>query len=140
MDLQEGFIEDDGEDDEQAKRHPDTRSAELVGRWTRVARAAIKIAKTASGFTYTPPVAQDGRGEWRIEGQLADQVAQWHEEDMREKLDEERRLRGTRWDKDEDDEMEVDDDDVPMDGDDSEDEGVSDEVKAFKVSSLPSCV
>lgn len=140
MDLQEGFIEDDGEDDEQAKRRPDTRSAELVGRWTRVARAAIKIAKTASGFTYAPPVIQDGRGEWRIEGQLADQVAQWREEDVREKLDEERRLRGTRWDEDEDDEMEVDDDDVPMDGDDSEDEGVSDEVKALKVSSLPSCV
>ena len=47
---------------------------------------------------------------------------------------------GSMLGKDEDDEMEIDDDDVPMDGDDSEDEGVSDEVKALKVSSLPSCV
>lgn len=129
-DVQDGIIEDDAEDDEQAKHRAEVRRSELYGRWIRVARAAVKMAKIVPGFAYHPPVAQADRGEWVVEGQLADRVARWREEARLEKLEEERRLRGTRWD--DDDEMEIDDEDA-MDGVESEsDEEVSEEVKALK--------
>ena len=133
-DVQDGIIEDDAEDDEQAKHRAEVRRSEIYGRWIRVARAAIKISKIAQGFAYRPPVMQNGRGEWSVEGQLARRVARWAEEAQLEKLEEERRLKGTRWG--DDDEMEVDEDDR-MDGIESEsdeDEEVSGEVKVLKAS------
>ena len=54
-------------------------------------------------------------------------------EDTPEKLEEERRLRGTRWG--DDDEMDVDEDEHMVDGDMDSDEEVSDEVRTLKVSS-----
>ena len=131
-DVRDGVIEDDAEDDEQQKYRAELRRAELSGRYIRVARAGLKIAKVVGGFTYAPPPTKDLRGQWRIEGPLAERVARWREEERLEKLAEERRLRGTRWDEDEDD-MDVDDEEHM--GDES-DEDVSDEVKALKVSPI----
>lgn len=134
-DVQDGVIEDDGEDEEQAKHRAEVRRSELYGRWIRVSRAAIKMTKAVGGFSYAQPTVKDGRGEWGIEGRLADRVARWREAERLERLEEERRLRGTRWD--DDDEMDVDDELVGVDSDaDSDDEEVSDEVKALKVSSV----
>ena len=134
--LVDGIIEDeDGQDDEQAKNAGGRRS-NTKDRWLRIARSAVKIGKVVNGLVYTPPIVLDGRGEWRVEGVLADKVAKWREEDRREKAEEERRLRGTRWESDEDD-MDVDDDYHVVDLDSmSEDEGgdASDEVLALKVS------
>ncbi|KIP06005.1 hypothetical protein PHLGIDRAFT_73330 [Phlebiopsis gigantea 11061_1 CR5-6] len=127
-DVRDGVIEDDAEDDEQQKYRAELRRAELSGRWIRVARAALKIAKVVGGFAYAPPPTKDLRGQWRIEGHLAERVARWREEERLEKLEAERRLRGTRWDEDEDD-MDVDDEEHM--GNDS-DEDVSEEVKALK--------
>ena len=79
----------------------------------------------------------EGKGEWRVEGVLAEKVARWKEEQRREKEEEERRLRGMRWD---DDSMEVDDEenvegeeDVDVESEDGVQD--SDEVRALKVSS-----
>ena len=132
VDVQDGVIEDDVEDDEQAKYRAELRKAELNGRWIRVARSALKIVKIVDGFSFAPPPTSEHRGQWSIEGQLANRVARWREVERLEKLEEERRLQGTRWD--DDDDMDVDDD-GPM-GDEADfesDEDISDEVKALKV-------
>lgn len=126
----DGIIEDEDDSDERAKEGG-TRS-NMQGRWVRILRSAVKIGRTVNGFVFTPPMAQDRRGEWRVEGALADKVAKWREEGRREKAEEERRLRGTRWG---DDDMDVDDDDIAV-GDEmsDEDEDASEEVRALKVS------
>ncbi|CAL1704092.1 unnamed protein product [Somion occarium] len=130
--MMDGIIEDENEDDPKAQVDP-TRQA-MQGRWVRAARAALKIGKIVNGLTFVPPVNKDDRGEWRIEGALADKVARWEEEDRREREEEERRLRGTKWG--DDDSMDVDDEDVGMDGgssdDNEDDEDDTDEVKALK--------
>ncbi|GJE97087.1 hypothetical protein PsYK624_132970 [Phanerochaete sordida] len=129
-DVQDGIIEDDEQDDEQAKHRAEVRRSEVYGRWIRVARAAVKMSKIVPGFAYHPPAVQGARGEWAVEGRLADRVARWREEARLEKEEEERRLRGTRWE--DDDEMEVDEDEC-MDGVESEsDEEVSEDVRALK--------
>ena len=76
--------------------------------------------------------SQDGRPCWRVEGVLADKVARWKEEEQREREQEEQRLRGSRW---EDDSMEVDDEeDMHVDGESTEDEDDSEEIRKLKVS------
>jgi protein SMG6 len=127
--LQDGIIEDDVEDDENARHRAEVLKAERYGRWIRVARSAIKITRVVHGFAFTLPTTKDGRVEWSIEGQLADRVARWREEARLEKLEEERRRMGTRWG--DDDEMDVDEEHGDIGSDDDE---VSDEVKALKVS------
>ncbi|KAI0085483.1 hypothetical protein BDY19DRAFT_966394 [Irpex rosettiformis] len=128
--LVDGIIEDeDDQDEEHAKGRSNTKD-----RWFRIARSAVRIGKVVNGLVYTPPIELDGRGEWRVEGALADKVAQWREEDRREKAEEERRLRGTRWN-DDDDDMDVDEDVRMVDVDsmsEDESEDTTDEVRALK--------
>jgi len=128
----DGIIEDEDEDG-QTKSQSNGR-LEMKERWVRVARAGLKLCKIVNGFSYLPPQSREGRGEWRVDGALADKVARWKEEARREQEEEERRMRGTRWG--DDDGMDVDDgDSLGLDeaSDDSEDgEADSDEIKALK--------
>ncbi|PCH38362.1 hypothetical protein WOLCODRAFT_115327 [Wolfiporia cocos MD-104 SS10] len=128
-DQRDGVIEDGDGEDTQA----DARRKETERRWVRIARAGLKIAKAVDGFTYVPAPNENERGQWRIEGALAAKVAQWQEEDRREREEEERRLRGRRWDEDS---MDIDDDESPVAEDftdeSGDDEADSDEVKALK--------
>ncbi|KAH8108120.1 hypothetical protein BXZ70DRAFT_997629 [Cristinia sonorae] len=129
-DVMDGIIE---EDDDDKKQQPGKQ--EMHAKMVRVTRAALKIAKVVPGFSFTPPRTPEGRGEWKVEGVLADKVARWREQERQEREEEERRARGTRWD---DDSMEVDEDEEMGDGevdvsDDSEDcDQDSHEVKALK--------
>lgn len=132
----DGIIEDEDEDETGKPAQAPARDGppELMGRFVRIARAGLKIGKMVNGFSYVPPAARDGRGEWRVEGVLADKVVRWKEEARREREEEARRLRGTRW-VDDDDSMDVDDDEGGAALDESsEDEDVaSEEVKELKV-------
>lgn len=138
-DMMDGIIEDE-DDDGQTKGRSDPGKQEMRGRWVRVARAALKIGRMVHGLNYSPPMG-DERGAWRVEGILADKVAQWREEERLAKEEEDRRLAGKRWD---DDSMDIDEgenievEEEEDDGDDYED-GVDDaeEVKALKVRALP---
>ncbi len=130
--LMDGIIED-GDDEGHKQRSKNGRS-NTKDCWVRIARAAERIGKIVDGLVFQPSIMLDGRGEWHVEGVLADKVAKWREADKRKKAEEERRLRGTRWDSDED-EMDVDDDDQIVDVDSiSEDKDASDEVRVLKVS------
>ena len=131
--MMDGIIEDEDGDDR--KQQPGRE--EMRARMVRVARAALKIAKAVPGFVFASPRTPEGKGEWRVEGVLAEKVARWKEEQRREKEEEERRLRWMRWD---DDSMEVDDEenvegeeDVDVESEDGVQD--SDEVRALKVSS-----
>lgn len=129
--MMDGIIEDEDGDEKKEKAQPGRQ--EMLARMVRVARAALKIGKAVHGFVFVPPSTPEGRGEWRVEGALAEKVARWKEEDRREREEEERRSRGTRWD---DDSMEVDGEEVAEEdvSDESEDDAQdSDEVKALKV-------
>ena len=130
--MMDGIIEDENQNNPNAQVDPTKHT--MLERWVRVTRSALKIGKIVRGLTYVPPVDGEDRGEWRIEGALADKVARWREDARREREEEERRSRGTKWD--DDDEMDVDDEDVGMDAmsEDSEDDSEdTDEVKALKV-------
>lgn len=136
-DMMDGVIEDEDED-EQVKGKSDPGKQEMRGRWIRVARAALKIRRAVQGLNYCPPAIANERGVWRVEGNLADKVAQWREEQRLAREVEERRLAGKRWD---DDSMDVDEgESIEMEEEDIEDDenglDVSDEVKALKVSAL----
>ncbi|KZT11502.1 uncharacterized protein LAESUDRAFT_643103 [Laetiporus sulphureus 93-53] len=125
-DQMDGVIEND--DDDQA----DARRNILALRWVRVARAGLKIAKYVDGFDYVPAASEEERGQFKVEGALAEKVTRWQEEERREREGEERRLRGRRW---EEDSMDVDDEEalvVEESTDESEDENDSDEIKALK--------
>ena len=82
----DGIIEDEDGDDR--KQQPGRE--EMRARMVRVARAALKIAKAVPGFVFAPPRTPEGKGEWRVEGVLAEKVARWKEEQRREKEEEER--------------------------------------------------
>lgn len=130
--MMDGIIEDENSNNPNAQVDPTKQT--MIERWVRVTRSALKIGKIVRGLTYVPPMDGEGRGEWRIEGALEDKVVRWKEDGRREREEEERRLRGTKWA--DDDEMDVDDEDVGMDGmseDSEDDEGDTDEVKALKV-------
>ncbi|KAI0078154.1 hypothetical protein K474DRAFT_1706708 [Panus rudis PR-1116 ss-1] len=134
VEMMDGIIED--EEDEEDKPRVDPVRQTMQGRWVRVARAALKIGKVVNGLVYVPPASKDDKGEWRVEGVLADKVARWKEEARREKEEEERRMRGTRWSDDDSMDVDVDDEDAVMDEDNSEDSeddpDDSDEIKALK--------
>lgn len=132
-DQMEVLIEDGDKPDSQI----DGQQGEFEKRWVRVVRAGLKMARYVEGFSYMPPATEDGRGQWKIEGVLAEKVARWQEEDRLEREEEERRLRGRRWNEDS---MDIDDD-PSLAAEASEDESESDaddtpEVKALKVSSF----
>ena len=96
--------------------------------------AGLRISRDIHGFKFSPASAEDGRPCWRVEGALADKVARWKEEERIEREAEEQRLRGSRW---EDDSMEVDDEeDMHVDGESTEDEDDSEEIRKLKVSVL----
>ncbi|KAI0693720.1 hypothetical protein BC835DRAFT_1406670 [Cytidiella melzeri] len=129
--LLDGIIEDEDDSDERTKIPGDTRS-NMQGRWIRIARSAVKIGKSVNGLVFVPPCVKGERGEWRVEGALADKVARWREEDQREKAEEERRLSRTRWA--DDDGMDVDEDEsmAYVDETSEDEEDATDEVKALK--------
>ncbi|KAL4251674.1 hypothetical protein ABKN59_003762 [Abortiporus biennis] len=131
--MMDGIIEDEDDEDGQAKQHSDPGRQEMHGRWIRVARAGLKLGKIVNGLVFVPPTTRDGRGEWRVEGVLADKVARWKEEARREAEEEERRLRGTRWV--DDDSMDVDDEEnigIVSSEESEDDDEDSDQVKALK--------
>ncbi|THH16506.1 hypothetical protein EW146_g4142 [Bondarzewia mesenterica] len=122
-----GMIEDDhDEDDEQRVDEfsmPDRR-------WLRAFWAGERLVAVEKGFVFAE---SQGRGQWSVEGDLAEKVHVWAEEDRAEREEEERRKRGTRWG---DDSMEIDDDGLDGAEESSEqseeDESDSEEVKALK--------
>ena len=69
--------------------------------------AGLRITRDIHGFKFASSSPEDGRPCWRVKGSLAQRVAGWKEEGQceREREQEERRLRGTKWSKDS---MEVD--------------------------------
>ncbi|KAJ3493428.1 hypothetical protein NLJ89_g11022 [Agrocybe chaxingu] len=106
--LTDGQIEDDdGEEDGRRKSSSTSSGSDLVRRYMRIIRCAVNIAGTVEGFSWT-----EGTREWKVEGKLAEKVAQWKEEERIER-EEERRRMGRRW---------ADD---PMDVDEEEDDSVS---------------
>ncbi|EJF65625.1 hypothetical protein DICSQDRAFT_77263 [Dichomitus squalens LYAD-421 SS1] len=120
----EDVMEDDGDERRASDQSPEKR------RWVRLARAGLRIARDVHGFKFAPASPAEGRPAWKVEGALADKVARWKEEKRIEREAEAQRLRGTRW---EDDSMEVDDDeDMRVDGESTEDEGDSEEIRKLK--------
>ena len=92
------------------------------------------MARDVHGFKFVPAASADGRPSWKVEGVLADKVARWKEEERIEREAEEQRLRGSRW---EDDSMEVDEEeDMHVDGESTEDEDDSEEIRKLKASIL----
>lgn len=76
-DQTDGIIEDGDDDDSKG----DPMRGELCKRWVCVAPAGLKIAKYVKGFHYVPPPSGDGRGQWKVDGVLAEKVSRWQEED-----------------------------------------------------------
>ncbi|TFY54630.1 hypothetical protein EVJ58_g8746 [Rhodofomes roseus] len=74
-DQLDGVIEDEREENEAAN--------ELGKCWIRVACAGLKIAKHVGGFAYYPAANEEHRGQWKVEGVLAAEVAQQEEEEKR---------------------------------------------------------
>lgn len=105
--IMDGIIEDEDGDDKKEKAQPGKQ--EMHARIVRVARAALKIGKAVHGFVFVPPSTPEGRGEWMVEGVLTEKVARWKEEERKEWEEEERCLRGARWDEDS---MEVDEEEI----------------------------
>lgn len=120
----DGIIEDEDELDEKKSPANDQKN-----RWVRVFRAGVKIAKYVDGFGFVPE--ESGKRTWKVEGVLAGKVANWHEEEMIERHEEEMRRIRKRWD----DSMDIDDngEDASASESDEEDEDDSEEVKALKV-------
>ncbi|KAH9946315.1 uncharacterized protein BXZ73DRAFT_86461 [Epithele typhae] len=123
----DGIIEDESDEQE---GHSNDQSPEKR-RWARLARAGLRIARDIHGFKFSASSAQEGtRPAFRVEGALAEKVARWKEEEQRERLAEEQRLRGTKWS---DDSMDVDDVEMQEDESDAEDgEADSEEIRKLK--------
>ena len=123
----DGIIEDEG--DNREDQSPEKR------RWVRLARAGLRIARDIHGFKFAASSPEDGRPCWRVKGSLAQRVAGWKEEGQceREREQEERRLRGTKWSEDS---MEVDDVEMPAEDESDDDEDAdTDEIRKLKVRS-----
>nr|VWO98861.1 Type III effector HopI1 [Ganoderma boninense] len=118
----EDVIEDNDDGRQANDQSPEKR------RSVRLTRAGLRVACDIHGFRFTSASSPEGCPSWRVEGVLADKVAQWKEEERIEREAEEQWFRGTRW---EDDSVEVDEDeDMHVDGESSEDdEGLSEEIR-----------
>ena len=86
----------------------------------------MNIGATVEGLSWT-----DGTRDWKVEGKLAEKVAQWKEEDRIEREEEEIRRMGRRWVDDAMDVDEADADDVSEESED--DENDSEEIRELKV-------
>ncbi|KAJ7721075.1 hypothetical protein DFH07DRAFT_1008258 [Mycena maculata] len=120
VEITDGHIEDDDEEEGGAKNAGD---GETARRWVRIVRCAVGIADVVDGFTWV-----EGTRQWLVEGALANKTEEWKEEDRIE-AEEERRRMGTRW---ADDSMDVDDLADDNLSEESEDEDDTAEVKALK--------
>jgi protein SMG6 len=128
-DLADGIIEDDEDETNEGQS-----VNERIGRWTRVFRAGVKIAKYVDGFGSV--LEENGKRTWKVSGVLAAKVERWQEQERREREEEELQRNRKRWD----DSMDIDDDIAgpstsdDSDDDDDDDENDSEAVKALKVS------
>ncbi|GLB35314.1 putative est1 DNA/RNA binding domain [Lyophyllum shimeji] len=125
--VTDGQIEDDDEEETVAGRSVGNGGGDVVTkRWVRIARSAVGISNVVAGFTWA-----EGTREWKVEGQLAEKVRLWREQDRIEQEEEEKRRLGTRWS---DDMMDVDEEgagDV-LSEEDEDDENDTPEVKELK--------
>ncbi|KAF8061488.1 hypothetical protein FPV67DRAFT_1703906 [Lyophyllum atratum] len=117
----DGQIEDDDEGETAGGRSANGGEGDVVTkRWVRIVRSAVGISGVVGGFTWV-----EGTRDWKVEGQLAEKVRLWREQDRIEQEEEEKRRLGTRWvedlmDVDEEggsdalsEEEDVDEDDTP---------------------------
>ncbi|KAF8504047.1 hypothetical protein BU17DRAFT_101528 [Hysterangium stoloniferum] len=115
----DGIIEEDEDDGS-------TRPNITKGRWVRSFRAGVHLVRAVDGFSW-----DKAERRWKVQGALKDKVEQWKEAERREReAEEQRRMRGARWD-----EMDIDDEeeeDEEVEEEDSDDEEDSDQVKELK--------
>ncbi|OBZ75187.1 hypothetical protein A0H81_04568 [Grifola frondosa] len=121
------------EDEDNSIQAESSHEAGEIERWVRVARAGLKIVKYVDGFVYVPATTLDARGEFKVDGVLAQKVERWKEEERREREEDERRHMRTGWD---DDSMDVDDDEGVNADDESSEDSEDDEEDSAEIRAL----